>query len=228
MTRCHRFLLASLAILLLAGTASADHCYVVIFGAQSRPQRPKYSHSWATFVRIPGPPCGPPAPDSGSAEIFTISWLPTEIELHPNRLLPEPGMNVDLRSSFQIALSQCEEMSAWGPLEIQPKLFCLAARHAQRLASGEVQYKTIDFAHNPKRVSNCIHALTVFNTEKLRPRIGRTNFGEIASYYVARNYEDWYICPSQVHCWIADLLGLGEYPIKWRRLEDGRPRPRRE
>ena len=143
-------------------------------------------------------------------------------------MLPEPGINLDLPTSFDVVLSQCEEVSAWGPLQIQKELYCLARRHAQRLASGDVRYKTIDFAHNPLRVSNCIHALTVFNYERLRPRIGRTNFGEVASYYVADNYRDWLICPRQTHCWIADLLGLGQYPIKWRRLEDGRPRPRRE
>ena len=81
-----------------------------------------------------------------------------------------------------------------------------------------------DFTYNPRRVSNCIHALTTF-TESLPVRIGRTNFGEVAGYYITRSYEKWIICPHRTHCWIADLLGLGQYPIKWRTLDDGRPRP---
>src|SRR5438034_6151709 len=188
MTLSRRALITALAILCPAPAAHADTHYVVIFGAASKPQRPKYSHSWATFVRIPDPPCGAPTADTAAAEVFTISWMPAAIELHPNRMLPEPGIILDLPTSFDVVLSQCEEVSAWGPLQIQKELYCLARRHAQRLASGEVRYKTIDFAYNPLRVSNCIHALTVFNYERLRPRIGRTNFGEVASYYVVDNY----------------------------------------
>src|SRR5437899_9593298 len=185
MSLSRRVLITALAILCLAPAARADTFYVVVFGAQSKPQRPKYSHSWATFVRIPGSPCGPPTGDAGAAEVFTISWMPAAIEVHPNRMLPEPGINLDLPTSFDVVLSQCEEVSAWGPLQIQKELYCLARRHSQRLASGEVRYTTIDFAHNPLRVSNCIHALTVFNYERLRPRSGRTKFGEGGSYYLA-------------------------------------------
>jgi hypothetical protein len=228
MSLSRRILVTALAILCLAPAARADTFYAVVFGSQSKPQRPKFSHSWATFVRIPGPDCGPPAPDAGPLEFFTISWYAATLELHPNRLLPEPGCNLELHRTFQIVLSNCENIGAWGPFQIKPELYCLAAKHAQRLNNRELQYKTIDVAHNPNRVSNCIHALTVFVPDRRKVRIGRTNFGEVASYYVADNYEDLIICPNQVHCWIADLLGLGQYPIKWRRLEDGRPRPSRE
>ena len=64
----------------------------------------------------------------------------------------------------------------------------------------------------------------VFNTENKRLRIGRTNFGDVASYYITDSYRDWIIDPCQVHCWVADLLGLGQYLIRWRTLEQGRPR----
>ena len=59
-------------------------------------------------------------------------------------------------------------------------------------------------------------------------RVGRTNFGEVASYFVTESYLRHIICPSQIHCWIADVLGLGQYPIKWRTLDEGRPHPRFE
>src|SRR5437764_2008243 len=110
MSLSRRVLISALAILCLAPAARADTYYAVVFGAQSKPQRPKYSHSWATFVRVPGPDCGPPAPDAGPPEVFTISWLPSAIELHPNRMLPEPGCNFELHRTFQIVLSQCENV----------------------------------------------------------------------------------------------------------------------
>ena len=228
MSLSRRLLVTALAILCLTPTARADTFYAIVFGARSKPQRPKYSHSWATFIRIPGPQCGPPAADAGPPEIFTISWFPATLELHPNRLRPELGCNLDLHPTFQVVLSHGENIGAWGPFQIQEELYCLAAKHAQRLNNGEIEYKTIDFAHSPNRVSSCVHALTVFVPDRRKVRIGRTNFGEVASYYVADNYAALLICPRQMHCWVADLLGLGQYPIKWRRLEDGRPRPSRE
>jgi hypothetical protein len=238
--RAHRFLLprtdtmlrtvrlaGALAVLLAAvGAARADSYFVVVFGAQSRPPRPKYSHSWAVFLRLPGgcAPGGPPAADAGPPEVVVISWLPCVVELHPNRPLPEEGRNFDLHTTFRVALEQCEYVMAWGPYEITERLFCRAKRHAARLESGAVKYKTIDFGFNTLRVSNCIHALTVFNRENARLRIGRTNFGHVASYYIADSYAAWIVNTCQEHCWVADLLGLGQYPIQWRRLEEGRPR----
>ncbi|MFL5341173.1 MAG: hypothetical protein ACJ8F7_13580 [Gemmataceae bacterium] len=221
MLRTQRLSLAIVALLLPATAARADNYYVIVFGAESKPQRPKFSHSWATFVRLPaseGPSLAPTPIES-----FTISWLPQVVVLHPLRLRPEPGANFDLPTTLQAVLSQCEEVAAWGPFEIQERLYCRALRHKQQLEADEIRYKTIDFAHNPNRVSNCIHALTVFNTENRRLRVGRTNFGERASFQVAQSYADWIVNSCQTHCWVADILGLNDYPIKWRSLEEGRP-----
>jgi hypothetical protein len=207
-------LLSAILLFCLSGAARADDYFVTVFGAESDPKRPKFSHSWATFVRLGG--SGP--------EIVTISWMPCTLELHPNRPYAEPGVNLDLHKSFQVTLANCEEVMAWGPYRIDCELFNRAKEHACRLESGEIRYKTIDFTRNPMRVSNCIHALTVFNPENRRLRIGRTNFGHVASYYVTDGYAAWIPCPRQPECWVADLLGLGQYPIKWRTLEQGRPR----
>src|SRR5207302_558731 len=73
MTRTIRFWGATLALLAAAASARADSYYVVVFGAESKPQRPKYSHSWAVFVRVPG--CGQPAAGT-PVEAFVISWMP--------------------------------------------------------------------------------------------------------------------------------------------------------
>src|SRR5437764_1181592 len=84
-----------LVLLAAFGTARADSYYMVVFGAQSMPQLPRYSHSWATFVRIPSDcGCGRPA-DAAPVEWFTISWLPCKVELTPNTPFAEPGRNFD-------------------------------------------------------------------------------------------------------------------------------------
>jgi hypothetical protein len=223
MNRTCRLVLASLALLLLAPAARADTFYVVVFGAQAKPKQPKYSHSWATFVRVPDP-CGQSVPGAGPVESFTISWLPEAVTLQVKTPFAEPGANFDSDSTFQIVLAQCERVSAWGPYQICEELYCRALKHKQRLECGEIRYKTIDFTRNTLRVSNCIHALTVFNVENRRLRIGRTNFGDVASFYITDSYRPWIVDACQTHCWVADLLGLGQYPIRWRTLADGRPR----
>ena len=224
MPRATRACGALIALILAAGAARADQFYVVVFGAEAKPPRPKLSHSFATFVRIPGcDPCGSPGADAGPVEWFTISWMPCKIDLTPNVPFSEPGHNFTLEESFDIARDHCEYVTGFGPYQIKGELYRLAQKHWRKLERGEVRYKTIDTTYNPNRVSNCIHALTIFNTVNRRPRIGRTNFGDTASYYVTDSYEPWIICPKQVHCWVADLLGLGRYAVIWRTLEQGPP-----
>jgi len=228
MFRGIRSWIAAVALLAVLGSARADTYYVIVFGADSRPLRPKFSHSWATFVRVPGDcPQGPPA-DTRALEWFTISWMPCKIELTPNRLLPERGTNLDLPASFDVAVEHCEQVSAFGPYQIDEWLYCKAMQHLRELESGTVRYKTVDVGYMPLKVSNCIHALTSFDRSHARVRIGRTNFGEVASYFVAETYRRHIICPSQIHYWVAGVLGLGRYPIKWRTIDDGRPHPRTE
>jgi hypothetical protein len=228
MIRLNRYWRAAIVLLAAFGSARADTFYVVVFGADSKPQRPKFSHSWATFVRLPGDcGCGPPA-DPKPLESITISWMPCKIELTPHRPLSEPGTNLDLQASFAAAYAHCEHVGAYGPLQIDECLFCRAKQHLNELESGAIRYKTIDAGHPFLNACNCIHALTAFESGQPRVRVGRTNFGEVASYFVTESYLPHIIDPSQVHCWIADVLGLGLYPIKWRTLGDGRPHPRFE
>src|SRR5262245_55603588 len=208
-------ILSAILVIGLSGAARADDYFVVVFGAQSDPKRPKFSHSWATFVRL-APNCAP--------EVVTISWMPCTLELRPNRPFAETGVNLDLHKSFDVTLAHCEKVMAWGPFRIDCELFERAKTHACRLQNGEIKYKTIDFARNPMRVSNCVHALTVFNPENRRLRIGRTNFGHTASYYIAESYKAWIAPGLPPEYWVADLLGLGQYPICWRTVEQGPPK----
>jgi hypothetical protein len=227
MTGGIRGLLAMLVLLAAGGGVRADSYYVVVFGAESKPQRPKYSHSWATFVHVCGDDvCGPPTADA-AIEWFTISWLPCKVELTPNRPFAETGRNFDLPTTFDIALAECESVWGFGPYEIDCRLYKEAHAHYCRLQSGRVRYKTLDWERDPRRVSNCIHALTVFIPFHFRVHVGRVNYGAVASWDVTRSYERYIICKNQV-CWVADALGLAQYPIKWRTWDDGRPRPRNE
>src|SRR5262249_61030774 len=83
---------AVLALCLLTGRAGAcETFYVLVFGSQ-RPviNQPKYTHSFATFVRVVGDPCHP---EACCVEAFTISWLPLTGDVRVYTLLPECGRN---------------------------------------------------------------------------------------------------------------------------------------
>ena len=115
---------------------------------------------------------------------------------------------------MRIVFSQGEQVTAWGPYQISAELYGRALRQKLRLEGGEVGYKTIDAVRNPNAVSNCIHALTVFNVENRPLRVGRTNFGHTASYLVAESYGPWIVGEDRVHRWVAASLGLGQYPVE--------------
>src|SRR5581483_9978023 len=90
-----------LALLLPASPVRAsEFYYVIIFAAQRDALQPRYSHSFAAFARARG--TGPCA-DYYCLDAFTISWLPQTLELHPFRLLPEPGVNLDLHRTLHWA-----------------------------------------------------------------------------------------------------------------------------
>jgi hypothetical protein len=201
-----------------APLAAQDRYYAIVFGAETKPKQPKFSHSWAVFVRTDG--CG------HLREAHTISWLPCEVELHPNRLLPEPGRNFDLHTSMKIALESCEHVGQWGPFPICPELYEKALWQIDRLNSGDVQYKTVDFWFPVGRVSNCIHACLYPVDERRELRVPEYNYGKAASYGIAQVYVKKYgACgPCPPPCALEALLGLTGYPIRRYALDE---KPRR-
>jgi hypothetical protein len=71
-----------------------ERFYVIVFGAQSLPRLPAFTHSWATAVRVVECPSKCPV-----LEAHTISWLPASLDIHPLRLTVEPGVNLGLHSA---------------------------------------------------------------------------------------------------------------------------------
>src|SRR5262245_57140744 len=70
--------------------APGERYFILVFGSQATPKRPKYTHSWATVVRVTG--CnGPEAP---TVEEQTISWMPSSFDIQPWSFHVEPGTNL--------------------------------------------------------------------------------------------------------------------------------------
>jgi hypothetical protein len=208
--------LVAAAWLVLAAPARADEYYfVVVFGSESVPRQARYTHSWATFLKLTG--CGRDL-TTYQMEGFTISWMPATLDIRPFAPLPEPGVNLDLHASLRLVLSLKEEVAQWGPYQATPEVYRLALAQKARLESGEVKYKARDpnFGPRTRTVSNCIHALTDLEGNESRwlsPTI--LHFGQAGSEYVVKQFRErgWLVHTCVRHDWLNARLGLACYPI---------------
>lgn len=207
-------------LLVLGGGApapAAEWYFMAVFGSQlPEVNRPKYTHSFASFVRVTGEP-GFSSPHRTDA--FTISWLAEDGVVRVVRALPEPGKNYDLHSTLRLVLGEGERVSMWGPYQIQKSLYDRAFAQWRHLESGDVRYKAVDTGYPTSRVSNCIHALSDIPTDGPRLRVLSPGWGEPASYLITREMLPWIINPGQTYSGIATELGLDAYPIVRRSLD---------
>ena len=198
-------------------TRAQETYYLVVFSSQGPENRPRYAHTFATFVKARW--CAGSCP----LESFTISWMPRNAVIRPLALLPEPGRNFDLSMSFQWAYAEGQWVSMWGPYQICPELYQRAVVQKNRLESDCVSYKAVDTGWPARRVSNCIHAVSDIDPTRPPLRIASPGWGEPASYYVTLHLLPWIVNPCQVHEWVVDALGLRNCRIRRRDLREGNP-----
>lgn len=187
-----------------------ERTFVTVFGSQ-RPalNNPDFSHSFALFVRLRG---------GGPAETVGISWLPATLDIHARRLRPEPGVNLPIPDTLDLATRTGQEISQWGPYECRPELFGLAQRFAAKLAGGSVQYRALDLLPKDTEVCNCIYAVVQAIGQNDSLGVTTLGFGEKASRLIARRLEPWLIDRDKDHPWLNPRLGLDRYPITRRRV----------
>jgi hypothetical protein len=124
-------LLASLAW--GSGARAEERHYVIIFGSQSTPRLPRYTHTWATFVKAGGE--GLDSTNYQIDEVFTISWLPADLVVRSLRLRAQQGVNLDLEATLAYVL-QRERVSEWGPFKISQRFYERALERKAELESG--------------------------------------------------------------------------------------------
>src|SRR3954470_17696949 len=76
-----------------SSAAATERYYTLIFGSQSSPKRLRYTHTWATFVRVVGEGDDP---NNYQISQHSISWLPETLSVWTWALMPEKGVNLDL------------------------------------------------------------------------------------------------------------------------------------
>jgi hypothetical protein len=197
-----------------------ERYFLLVFGSESRPKRAKYTHSWATMVRITECPGNLPAVES-----HTISWMPATLDIRPLSCRIEQGTNLALCFTIEEMLRHDEHVSVWGPYEVGPSFYHRFQVQKQFLESGRVGYQCIDSFGEAARTGlgcDCIHAITDLDPLFNRSRYPLTYFGEAASRHVVRQLHERPIIirPHQCNDWLFPLLGLDKYPIE-RQTWDG-------
>jgi hypothetical protein len=204
-----------------------ERYYLLVFGSQSQPLRPKYTHSWTTFVRVT---------ESGNGampavEASTISWMPATLDIHPLRFKVEPGVDLDLCTSVREMLKNDERVSLWGPYEIRRGLYLKLRMQKEFMDGGSVGYQAIDTVGEARRGygCDCIHAITDCDARFDRQEYPLSRFGERASEYMVRQVMERgaVIDPCVTHDWLLGPLGIADCPIVKRSYDPSRTRKSR-
>ena len=199
-----------------------EHYYLLLFGSQSEPLRPKYTHSWATAVRVvdqgPGqPPLVEPA---------TISWMPATLDIHPLRFNVEPGVDLDLFTTIREMRKNGERISLWGPYEIRPGLYRKLVIQKWFMDSARVGYQAIDTVGAARLGcgSDGIHAITDCDARFDRQEYPLSRFGDRASEHMVRQIvvRGGVIDACTSHDWLLGPLGIADCPIVRRTYDPGR------
>jgi hypothetical protein len=199
-----------------------EHYYLLIFGSQSRPLRPKYTHSWVTTVRVVDQGLGQPP----AVEPYTISWMPATLDIHPLRFRVEPGVDLDLCSTIRMARDNGERISMWGPYEIRAGLYRKLRIQKDFMDSGQIGYQCIDTVGEARRGtgSDCIHAVTDCDAEYDRQEYPLSRFGDRASEHMVRQVMErgGVINGGMTSDWLLAPLGIADCPIVRRTYEPRR------
>lgn len=147
----------------LKAPPAATRYFAVVFSYQDAENHVLKSHTFATFVKVPGGAGDANQPADWNS--VTISWLPAKFaETLKLSFFPTAGRNYTLAETLGFAERLGARVRHWGPIEIDRELYDAAERQAERLASGQVRYKLYDSSKQgvlggKSNVLHCIDAV---------------------------------------------------------------------
>jgi hypothetical protein len=204
-----------------------ERYYLLVFSSQSQPLRPKYTHSWATAVKVVDRGSGQPP----LVEASTISWMPATLDIHPLRFRVEPGVDLDLCTTIREMRKNDERISLWGPYEMRLGLYRKLLIQKDFMDSGKIGYQCIDTIGEARRGcgSDCIHAITDCDALYDRQEYPLSRFGDRASEHMVRQVmeRDGFINPYVTHDWLLGPLGIADCPIEKQTYDPARSRKQR-
>jgi hypothetical protein len=194
-----------------APCSGKERYYILVFASQSTPKLPRYTHTWASVVRVKDR--GPNRPVEIDCQ--TLSWLATDLKVEPWEMRVRPGVNLALHPTLEAVRAQGERVALWGPYEIDVDLYRHVLAQKAFLESGKIGYQALDLlgeAGCNDNARNCIHALTDADERFGQPLWGS---GETVTESIVKHLADQgaLIDPARTHVWLIPALGLDGYPI---------------
>ena len=179
--------------------------YLLLFGSDAGPLRPARTHTWATYVRADG---------RRLAEDVTVSWLPADLAINPLRgRRPEAGVNLNLHETFRFVLGQGQQVTLFGPYEIDSARFVVAQTERDLLEGGRVSYRAAsDPRGMPPGLANCITAVGSVEPSVAR-RLPTFQYGRRGTAKAARDVEQGGTVKAADADWLLPALGLDQFPI---------------
>ena len=157
---------------------AADRYFALVFSSQATPKLPRFTHVWATMVKVSNVEL---PPEQWVYQIDTISWFPATLVVRTFKLRTEPGVNLSLHETIKVVQSHHEHVSVWGPFEAPVFMYREFMCQKARLESGAVRYQAIDSLRNAQTVSDCIHSLTDMDRSNDRSAYPLSRFGDEAA-----------------------------------------------
>ena len=193
---------------------AGEHYYLLVFGAQSTPKIPRFTHCWISAVKVAdrGPGARP------LVEHQSVSWMPATLQVRTWQFCVEPGKNLDLHTSIAMSLAKGERVSVWGPFETSERIYRKVLLQKAFLEGGRVGYQCIDLLGESARQGNaynCVHAISAIDP-LFDPRdFPIYRFGDAASETAVRRLAECgaLVDPGRTHDWLIPLLHLECYPL---------------
>lgn len=196
-----------------------ERYYILLFASQTKPRVPRYTHSWATMVKVTQQEGAEP-----NIETQTISWLPDSGKVRVYRIHVEPGSDVELHETIKKALNTHQRVSLWGPYETWHGFYARYTTQKEFLDSDAIGYQCVDQIGEAARKGNgcnCFHALSDMDPQFDRRQYPLRYFGDDATLNIVRQIHERPILiqPKQTHDWLIEALGLGCYSIVHRHYD---------
>lgn len=182
-----------------------ERYYAVLFASQDSSNQARWSHTFATFLKIDRDDDPRNGAQWESAQSVTISWMPASGSI---RILQRPvaGRNYTLQESLAWAEQRGLYTTMRGPFEIDKDVYDRAIRQRNRLESGAIAWKALDRRFRPGAACNCIHAVSdvlpgpLLMTGKAR--------GDGATAMIAAHFRPYLVDPNRTHGWALRHLEL--------------------
>lgn len=201
------FLAGSISSPPAAPAETGPRYYVILFGGQGVPFRPRTAHTWATYVKV--------TPTAGArvVESRTISWMPEGGVVNPLNPLSERGRNYTLRETFAAMAGNNARVSYWGPYEIDAARYRAACDQVERLAGGGVRYRMIDTFGLTGDVSHCARAVTDADPAMRGVAVPVLRVGEPGTSVLAARYvlNGAFVGGDATHDWLVPVLGIDKH-----------------